>query len=598
MNHPQVSDGADDQVRLTFLQLFDQLLDRAGRQLRTQQLAVVTLALQVAFGVQFYAEESDDSKWKGGEPPDETTLSNLVEYAWKICRMVLHEQGQSPSADTLNAEASDSPAQGEKDDAAVAGDSAESAAGGSGTVAQAQPAARPAPSHLTFEEAYYWLQQLKGDKMSEPTCKIDPERPSLLFYEKVVREAKAQDLNDPNFHLIERDAGTEELEKEDGAGEESFFDPVLKKNRLRGGAKGRQAQMGWSYKPRVKLPRLMTDLQQASEALEGSEKELRFLVNRREEETALHEKLEGSGEANPACAVCFEDDKELSGVLKECLHSFCMDCIERLLDRRETANCPSCRRVFRKGDVRTVTRQKEAGSVFADLPEDDQIVGDYGRKIRGLIKDLRIRLSADPTAKAVVFTQYRKMLVLVQDALLVNGIGAVRLGGSEQEQAEALATFRDKDLARVLLVPMKASEGAAGLTLTMAQYAYLLEPGLDPGVHQQAESRISRIGQQRPTTTIRVRMKNTIETHIARIAARKVDQRDTTDDGVSRESITMNDLAAIFDVDVAKEQAEAKAERLQRRQEIEQARQAWEQRLVQVIAAFDEAFHGVTRASD
>ena len=44
--------------------------------------------------------------------------------------------------------------------------------------------------------------------------------------------------------------------------------------------------------------------------------------------------------------------------------------------------------------------------------------------------------------------------------------------------------------------------GAAGLTLTQATVAYLLEPALQPGIERQAAGRIARIGQSKETKLI------------------------------------------------------------------------------------------------
>ncbi len=74
------------------------------------------------------------------------------------------------------------------------------------------------------------------------------------------------------------------------------------------------------------------------------------------------------------------------------------------------------------------------------------------------------------------------------------------------------------DDVKVILVPFRASAGAAGLTLTSCDLAYLMEPALDAALEAQAIGRIHRIGQRRDTTVIRVKMKDTIEDAVMRIA--------------------------------------------------------------------------------
>jgi SNF2 family DNA or RNA helicase len=54
----------------------------------------------------------------------------------------------------------------------------------------------------------------------------------------------------------------------------------------------------------------------------------------------------------------------------------------------------------------------------------------------------------------------------------------------------------------VFLLSLKA--GAAGLTLTAASRVFLLEPGLDPAIEQQAVARVHRIGQEREVLITRL----------------------------------------------------------------------------------------------
>jgi SNF2 family DNA or RNA helicase len=56
--------------------------------------------------------------------------------------------------------------------------------------------------------------------------------------------------------------------------------------------------------------------------------------------------------------------------------------------------------------------------------------------------------------------------------------------------------------------------GAAGLNLTHASVAILLEPQISPGIEQQAVGRICRIGQQCSTTCIRLIIKDSLEGRI------------------------------------------------------------------------------------
>ena len=77
--------------------------------------------------------------------------------------------------------------------------------------------------------------------------------------------------------------------------------------------------------------------------------------------------------------------------------------------------------------------------------------------------------------------------------------------------------------ANVLLLSMRSGgfSGAAGLTLTAANHAFILDPAWNPALEDQAVARINRIGQKRPTTIWRLRVEGTVEDHVADIADRK-----------------------------------------------------------------------------
>lgn len=66
----------------------------------------------------------------------------------------------------------------------------------------------------------------------------------------------------------------------------------------------------------------------------------------------------------------------------------------------------------------------------------------------------------------------------------------------------ALSDFHEDPHTRVFLLCLGTA--AAGLTLTRANHVFLLEPGLDPAVEQQAVARVHRYGQSRPVKIVRL----------------------------------------------------------------------------------------------
>ncbi len=424
--------------------------------------------------------------------------------------------------------------------------------------------------NLTWEEASYWLQVLlrkhaetPSENLAplEPPARWDPERPTRTFFEKQFKNAndKTVDLKDPRFHLVVQDASAEDMNEQElmaqieaertakgSAGpsnkkqrkDAALAPGVLKKSRLRGNASQRKQERVWLYKPKERLETTHAKLLHLQTGLPGKEHEVAFLRQKLVEVQAAEADADpNNAQGDPStaddsnmqvsaaaeCQICYEL-KEQIGVLP-CYHSFCIDCIETICksnlvgaseiwrDRRGP-KCPSCRLHFHPNRV---TRVMERGRSMSTEGESE-VVGDWSGKISGLILDLKARLREDSTHKAVIFSHWPKMLAFVRDALVQNDIAAVVFGGNEASQAEALRAIRDDDEVNAILVPFRASAGAAGLTLTSCDLAYLMEPALDAALEAQAIGRINRIGQRRETTILRVKMKDTIEDAVMRIA--------------------------------------------------------------------------------
>ncbi|SNX81757.1 related to SNF2 family helicase/ATPase [Melanopsichium pennsylvanicum] len=420
--------------------------------------------------------------------------------------------------------------------------------------------------NLTWEEASYWLRTLLQkhahaaspdactDRIEPPT-RWDPERPTRTFFDKEFKNAndKSVDLTDARFHLIVQDAGAEDMDEDElmaqieaerqGSGstsstskrrrKDATLEPgMLKKSRLRGNATQRKEARVWLYKARERLETTHAKLLMQQERLPSKQHEVAFLRQKLLEldtSGADVSPAEAAGESDAAvaaataeCLICF-DSKEQIGVLP-CYHSFCIDCIETLCKNSSSRpsmwydsdkpRCPSCRLAFHPDRV---TRVMERGR-SASTEGESEVVGDWSGKISGLITDLKKRLRQDATHKAVIFSHWPKMLAFVREALVQNDIAAVVFGGNEAAQAEALRAIRDDNDVNVIMVPFRASAGAAGLTLTTCDLAYLMEPALDAALEAQAVGRIHRIGQRRETTVIRVKMKATIEEAVMRIA--------------------------------------------------------------------------------
>jgi SNF2 family DNA or RNA helicase len=123
--------------------------------------------------------------------------------------------------------------------------------------------------------------------------------------------------------------------------------------------------------------------------------------------------------------------------------------------------------------------------------------------------------------KVLVFSQFTGMLQLVGNALEKDGVPYLYLDGSTKaEQRQMLVQqFQTTDAAKVFLVSLKA--GGVGLTLTAADYVYLIDPWWNPAAEQQAIDRTHRIGQQQKVFAYKMICRDTVEEKILALQQKK-----------------------------------------------------------------------------
>jgi hypothetical protein len=150
--------------------------------------------------------------------------------------------------------------------------------------------------------------------------------------------------------------------------------------------------------------------------------------------------------------------------------------------------------------------------------------------------------------KALVFSQFTTMLQLIGNELRNRGIPYLYLdGGVPAEVRKALVQqFQEEDATRVFLISLKA--GGVGLTLTAADYVYLVDPWWNPAAEQQAIDRSHRIGQVRKVFAYRMICKDTVEEKILQLQQKK---KTLAEDLVGDESgfvkkLTAEDVAYLF----------------------------------------------------
>ncbi|CCI52491.1 MAG: DEAD/DEAH box helicase [Tetrasphaera jenkinsii] len=150
--------------------------------------------------------------------------------------------------------------------------------------------------------------------------------------------------------------------------------------------------------------------------------------------------------------------------------------------------------------------------------------------------------------RALVFSQFTGFLKLVQDHLDASGISTAYLDGATRNRASVVKEFKEGS-ATAFLISLKA--GGVGLTLTEADYVFVLDPWWNPAAEAQAIDRAHRIGQDKMVMVYRLISADTIEEKVVSLQDRKRDlfNRVVDDGGSMSGRITADDIRALLEAD-------------------------------------------------
>ena len=148
--------------------------------------------------------------------------------------------------------------------------------------------------------------------------------------------------------------------------------------------------------------------------------------------------------------------------------------------------------------------------------------------------------------QALVFSTFTSFLRRVRDRLTAEGIATVYLDGGTRDREAVIEAFRRGE-APVFLISLKA--GGVGLTLTEADYVYVLDPWWNPAAESQAVDRAHRIGQDKHVNVYRLVATDTIEDKVMALKARKAELFAKVMDGgaAATTGITADDIRGLFD---------------------------------------------------
>ncbi len=122
--------------------------------------------------------------------------------------------------------------------------------------------------------------------------------------------------------------------------------------------------------------------------------------------------------------------------------------------------------------------------------------------------------------RALIFSQFTRYLSGVREHLEDAGVRTAYMDGSTPDRQKVIDAFRAGE-ADVFLISLKA--GGFGLTLTEADYVFLLDPWWNPQAEEQAVDRTHRIGQDKPVMVYRLVSADTIEEKVMALKEKKAE---------------------------------------------------------------------------
>ncbi len=120
--------------------------------------------------------------------------------------------------------------------------------------------------------------------------------------------------------------------------------------------------------------------------------------------------------------------------------------------------------------------------------------------------------------KVLVFSQFTKMLALIEQELKEHGIRYSKLTGQTRKRDETINSFQQGETP-VFLISLKA--GGVGLNLTAADTVIHYDPWWNPAVEKQATDRAHRIGQKKAVFVYKLVTEGTVEEKIIEMQKRK-----------------------------------------------------------------------------
>ncbi|KAJ3223147.1 hypothetical protein HK099_001494 [Clydaea vesicula] len=273
-------------------------------------------------------------------------------------------------------------------------------------------------------------------------------------------------------------------------------------------------------------------------------------------ELSLISKMDNFLNGPKECSICFEEPVYPSGGINSiCGHFFCKICTDKLIEAEN--ECAVCRGHLERSvlisiknfvsqfDIEAKLRMDlmEKEKRMCELKELEKIqqlkADNFGvtpgtikvdknwssstkiERCLSVIKKIELKNEGKTTEKIVIFSQWVKLLDLLEVPLFSQKIKYERYTGSMsmEQRLVAIQNFKNDPECNIILVSLQC--GSLGLNLVMANHVILLDLWWNPAVESQAFDRVHRIGQKKPVEVHKILISNTVEQRIEKIQEEK-----------------------------------------------------------------------------
>lgn len=151
----------------------------------------------------------------------------------------------------------------------------------------------------------------------------------------------------------------------------------------------------------------------------------------------------------------------------------------------------------------------------SNIRDDTNVQLERGTKMKEILKIMKEIWREDPREKIVIFTQFVKMMDIVEYHLSKENINCLRFDGnivSINSRNNVISKFKQDPDEKVIIVSLKA--GGVGITLLPACKLIMIDAWWNAAVDDQAIDRIHRFGQTKKVSIYRLLMKDSIEEKI------------------------------------------------------------------------------------